>query len=82
LKKTAEFKMPEEFENKLKKNAALKKAFYALTPGRQRGYLLHFSSARQAKTRESRIKKCTPQILEGKGLEDDYNSTKKSQKRG
>lgn len=70
LKKTSEFKMPEEFQNVLKGNPALKKAFYALTPGRQRGYLLHFSSAKQSKTRESRIEKCIGQILDGKGLED------------
>ena len=70
LKKTTEFNMPEEFENKLKKVPALKKAFYALTPGRQRGYLLYFSSAKQSKTRESRIEKYTQQILDGKGLED------------
>jgi uncharacterized protein YdeI (YjbR/CyaY-like superfamily) len=70
LKKTTEFKMPEEFQNKLDKNKALKTAFYALTPGRQRGYLLHFSSAKQSKTRESRIEKYEQQILKGKGLED------------
>ena len=70
LKKTAEFKMPDEFKQKLDKNRALKKAFEALTPGRQRGYLLHFSSAKQSKTRESRIEKYIPQILDGKGLED------------
>lgn len=70
LKKTAEFNMPEEFENKLKKNAALKKAFQALTPGRQRGYLLYFSSAKQAKTREERVEKYIPKILNGKGLDD------------
>ena len=70
LKKTAEFEMPEEFKTRLDKNAALKKAFYALTPGRQRGYLLHFSSAKQAKTRESRVEKYIPQILEGKGIDD------------
>jgi uncharacterized protein YdeI (YjbR/CyaY-like superfamily) len=70
LKKTKEFKMPEEFKNKLDKNAALKKAFESLTPGRQRGYLLYFSSAKQAKTREERVKKYTKQILEGRGLED------------
>ena len=68
LKKTAEFSMPQEFKNKLNKNAALKTAFYALTPGRQRGYLLHFSAPKQSKTRESRIEKCMPQILNGKGL--------------
>lgn len=70
LKKTKEFKMPEEFQHKLDKNAALKKAFYDLTPGRQRGYLLYFSSAKQPKTREARIEKYTEQILDGKGLED------------
>ena len=70
LKKTKEFDMPEEFKKKLDKNATLKKAFYALTPGRQRGYLLHFSTAKQSTTRESRIEKCTPQIFAGKGLND------------
>jgi len=70
MKKVAEFKMAEEFKDKLEDNAALKKAFYALTPGRQRGYLLYFSSAKMAKTREERVAKCTPKILNGKGLED------------
>lgn len=70
LKKTKEFSMPAEFKNKLDENAGLKKAFYALTPGRQRGYLLYFSSAKQAATREARIKKYTKQILNGKGLND------------
>jgi len=70
LKRTKEFTMPEEFKNKLDKSAALKKAFESLTPGRQRGYLLYFSSAKQAKTREDRVKKYTKQILAGKGLED------------
>lgn len=71
LKKTKDFPMAEEFKIKLDKNAALKKAFYALTPGRQRGYLLYFSSAKQAKTREERVEKYTKQILSGKGLEDE-----------
>ncbi len=71
LKKTKEFKMPEEFQIKLDKDAALKKAFKALTPGRQRGYLLYFSAAKQSKTRESRIEKYREQILEGKGLNDE-----------
>ena len=62
--------MPVEFENKLNKNAALKKAFEALTPGRQRGYMLHFSAPKQSKTREARIEKCMHQILNGKGLND------------
>lgn len=70
LKKTAEFDMPEEFAAKLKAMPALKKAFNALTPGRQRGYLLHFASAKQAKTREARIEKNLERILEGKGLDD------------
>jgi uncharacterized protein YdeI (YjbR/CyaY-like superfamily) len=70
LKKTAEFSMPEEFKKKLNKNAALKTAFYALTPGRQRGYLLHFAAPKQSKTRESRIEKCMPQIFDGKGFND------------
>ena len=70
MKKTSEFAMPEEFEKVLKKNAALKKAFEALTPGRQRAYLLHFAAAKQSATRESRIEKWTPQILAGKGLMD------------
>ncbi|MEO8376760.1 MAG: YdeI/OmpD-associated family protein, partial [Candidatus Sumerlaeota bacterium] len=71
LKKTAEFEMPEEFRMRLDKSPALKKAFGALTPGRQRAYLLHFSSAKQSKTREARVEKCAPQILKGKGLDDE-----------
>jgi uncharacterized protein YdeI (YjbR/CyaY-like superfamily) len=70
LKKTNEFTMPEEFQTKLDRTPALKKAFHALTPGRQRGYLLYFASAKQSKTRESRIEKYVPQILKGKGLDD------------
>ena len=70
LKKTSEFKMPEEFKKKLDKTPSLKKAFYALTPGRQRAYLLHFSAAKQAKTRESRIEKHIPHIMKGIGLND------------
>jgi uncharacterized protein YdeI (YjbR/CyaY-like superfamily) len=70
LKKTAEFNMPEEFKNKLDKKPALKKAFAALTPGRQRAYLLYFSAPKQSKTRESRIEKYMPQILKGEGLND------------
>ena len=65
LKKTTEFTMPEEFQKKLDKNASLKTAFKALTPGRQRGYLLHFSQPKQSKTRESRVEKCMKQILNG-----------------
>jgi uncharacterized protein YdeI (YjbR/CyaY-like superfamily) len=70
LKKTSEYSIPEEFDNKLKKNRALKTAFYALTPGRQRGYILHFSAPKQSKTREARIEKSMQQILDGKGLND------------
>ena len=70
LKDTAQFDMPEEFRSKLEKMPALKKAFNALTPGRQRGYLLHFSSAKQAKTREARIEKNIERIMEGMGLDD------------
>jgi uncharacterized protein YdeI (YjbR/CyaY-like superfamily) len=70
LKKTVEFIIPEEFQNKLDKIPALKTAFNALTPGRQRGYMLHFSAPKQSKTRESRVEKCMQQILNGKGLND------------
>ena len=70
LKKPSEFNMAEEFKNALDDMPELKTAFYKLTPGRQRGYLLHFSTAKQAKTREARIEKWVPQILKGKGLED------------
>ena len=69
-KKTSEFVIPEEFQNKLDKSSALKKAFNALTPGRQRGYILYFSGAKQSKTREARIEKCVQRILNGKGLND------------
>lgn len=68
MKKTKEFDVPEEFQNKLDEIPALKTAFKSLTPGRQRGYLLYFSSAKQSKTRESRVEKCMKQILNGKGL--------------
>jgi uncharacterized protein YdeI (YjbR/CyaY-like superfamily) len=71
LKKTAEFEMPEEFQQKLNKMPALKKAFVALTPGRQRAYLLYFAAAKQAKTREARIEKYLKPILNGKGLNDE-----------
>jgi uncharacterized protein YdeI (YjbR/CyaY-like superfamily) len=70
LKKTSGFEMPEEFVLKLKSLPALKKAFNALTPGRQRGYLLHFSAAKQSKTRAARIEKNVDRIMAGKGLED------------
>ncbi len=70
FKKASEFKVAEEFQKKLDKNRALRTAFYALTPGRQRGYLLFFSAPKQSKTRESRVEKCEEQILDGKGLND------------
>ena len=69
-KETSEFKVPEEFQNKSDAIPALRTAFGALTPGRQRGYLLYFSGAKQSQTRESRIEKCMQQILNGKGLDD------------
>jgi uncharacterized protein YdeI (YjbR/CyaY-like superfamily) len=70
MKKTEEFPVPEEFQKRLNEDAALKAAFEGLTPGRQRAYLFHFSQPKQAKTRESRIEKSVPQILEGRGLND------------
>jgi uncharacterized protein YdeI (YjbR/CyaY-like superfamily) len=70
FKKTADFKIPEEFQRKLDQAPALKTAFDALTPGRQRGYLFYFSQPKQSKTRESRVEKCMQQILNGKGLND------------
>lgn len=70
LKKTSAFTIPEEFQNKLDKNSALKTAFEALTPGRQRGYIFYFSQPKQSKTRESRVEKYIKQILNGKGLND------------
>ena len=69
-KETTEFATPEEFQAKLDASPALKAAFEALTPGRQRGYLLHFAAAKQAKTRTARVEKYMPQILNGKGLDD------------
>jgi uncharacterized protein YdeI (YjbR/CyaY-like superfamily) len=70
LKKTSEYPIPKEFQHKLNKTPGLKTAFYALTPGRQRGYIIYFSQPKQSKTRESRVEKCVPQILNGKGLND------------
>jgi uncharacterized protein YdeI (YjbR/CyaY-like superfamily) len=69
-KETAEFTIPEELRKKLDENPKLKTAFEALTPGRQRAYLLYFSQPKQSKTRESRVEKYMPQILNGKGLND------------
>ena len=71
LKKTSEFKMVEEFKKKLEENPDLKTAFKALTPGRQRAYLLYFAGAKQSQTREARIEKCVKLILRGNGLNDE-----------
>lgn len=70
LKKASDFPVPEELQRKLDEMPDLKAAFNALTPGRQRAYLLYFSAAKQATTRQSRVAKCIPQILTGKGLDD------------
>ena len=70
LKKTNEFPISEEFKKKMTEKPALKTAFEALTPGRQRGYKLYFSAPKQSKTRESRVEKSIQQILKGKGLHD------------
>ena len=69
-KKTTDFKIPEELRDKFNAVPALKTAFVALTPGRQRGYILYFSAPKQSKTRHSRIEKCVDRILDGKGLND------------
>jgi uncharacterized protein YdeI (YjbR/CyaY-like superfamily) len=70
FKKASEFSISKEFENKLDEMTALKTAFYALTPGRQRAYILYFAAPKLSKTRESRVEKCIQQILKGKGLND------------
>jgi uncharacterized protein YdeI (YjbR/CyaY-like superfamily) len=70
VKKVTELTIPEEFQNKLDEIPALKTAFDALTPGRQRSYIFYFSAPKQSKTRESRVEKCMQQILNGKGLND------------
>jgi uncharacterized protein YdeI (YjbR/CyaY-like superfamily) len=70
LKKITEHRIPEELQKKLDEVPALRTAFSALTPGRQRAYLLHFSAAKQSKTREARVEKCMRRILNGKGLDD------------
>jgi uncharacterized protein YdeI (YjbR/CyaY-like superfamily) len=72
FKKNTELIIPEEFQNKLDEIPALKTAFDALTPGRQSAYILYFSAPKQSKTRESRVEKCMQQILNGKGLNDQY----------
>lgn len=70
MKKTTEFAVAEEFKIRLDGSEGLKTAFEALTPGRQKAYLLHFAAAKQVKTREARVHKCIPQIMKGKGLDD------------
>lgn len=70
FKKAADFVIPEEFQKGLDEHPALKAAFEALTPGRQRAYILHFSAPKQSETRAARVKKCMPQMLDGKGLND------------
>ena len=70
MKKTTEYKIPDEFQSALNEMSELKSAFDKLTPGRQRGYLLYFSSAKQSSTRNERIEKYIPKILDGKGLVD------------
>ena len=70
LKETAAYTIPEEFQQVLDKQKKVHKAFYALTPGRQRAYLLHFAAPKQSKTRVARIEKCLPLILSGLGLND------------
>jgi len=70
LKKTSDYKIPDEFQKKLNKSSALKKAFEALTPGRQRAYIFYFSQPKLSKTREVRVEKYLKQILSGKGLDD------------
>jgi uncharacterized protein YdeI (YjbR/CyaY-like superfamily) len=70
LKETSDVTIPDEFRKKLDEMPALKTAFAALTPGRQRAYIFYFSQAKQSKTREARVEKCIQQILDGKGLDD------------
>lgn len=72
FKKASEYAVPEEFQQKLDTTPVLKTAFEALTPGRQRAYLLYFAAPKQSKTRQARVEKCLQQILEGKGLNDQY----------
>lgn len=70
MKKVADYPVPEEFQRTLDEDKALHKAFYSLTPGRQKGYLFYFNQARQTKTREARIEKYYQRILDGKGIDD------------
>lgn len=75
--KKTELAIPPELRSAFEKTAAFSDAFYALTPGRQREYVFHFSAPKQSKTRASRIEKCIPQILDGQGLRDAYTASKK-----
>ncbi|HEY1763801.1 MAG TPA: DUF1801 domain-containing protein [Opitutaceae bacterium] len=77
-RKTDEYPVPQELKNAFKRAPRLKAAYQALTPGRQRGYLIYFAAAKQSATRDARIVKCTPKILEGKGLLEDYHARGKS----
>ena len=77
IQKNPTVSIPEEFQTKLDQNPDLKTAFEALTPGRRRAYLMHFAQPKQSTTREARIEKCLPQILAGKGLDDDFRSMRK-----
>lgn len=81
-RETSDYPVAEELKRKLAELPAFKKAFAALTPGRQRGYLLYFSGAKQSKTREARIVKSMPLIFEGRGLLDEYNSMRTSRAKG
>lgn len=75
-KEITEYEVPEELQKKLDESPPFKHAFQSLTPGRQRGYYMYFSAAKQSATRLARIEKCKPQILQGKGLHDDYKAGK------
>ncbi len=77
LKKYVE-PLPEELLEKFKELPNLKIAFEGLTPGRQRGYIIHFSQPKQSKTRTNRIEKCQPKIMKGEGMNDHYRSMRKS----
>jgi uncharacterized protein YdeI (YjbR/CyaY-like superfamily) len=79
-KKTSDYPVPDELKETFAKRPSFKTAFNALTPGRQRGYLIYFAAAKQSATRAARTEKCVPQILEGKGLQDDHRATKPSRK--
>jgi uncharacterized protein YdeI (YjbR/CyaY-like superfamily) len=70
MKSAAQFEVPAEFQQRLNNDAELAEAFHALTPGRQKGYLLHFAGAKQSATRAARVKKHAPRILQGMGLDD------------